>query len=104
MTDDPPKDLTDSEKLNRILAELADLKSWRAKVDASQEDRTKETRPKLDLIIKELFDAREEIKGVVTRLDSSESRLKTMALDVVAVRAAQRRMSERVSDLERRPN
>jgi hypothetical protein len=75
MTDENTKDLTDSEKLNLILAELADLRQWRAKVDAFIDDCSRDTRPKLDLIIKELSDAREEIRDVAPRLDRIESRL-----------------------------
>jgi len=104
MTDENTKDLTDSEKLNLILAEVADLRQWRAKVDAFIDDRSRDTRPKLDLIIKELSDAREEIRDVVTRLDRIESRLETLAMDVVDVRAAQRRLGDRVSLLEQRPS
>jgi hypothetical protein len=104
MTEENTKDLTDSEKLNLILAELADLREWRAKVDAFIDDRSRDTRPKLDLIIKELSDAREEIRDVVTRLDRIESRLETLAMDVVDVRSAQRRLGDRVSLLEQGPN
>ncbi len=104
MTDENTKDLTDSEKLNLILAEVADLRQWRAKVDAFIDDRSRDTRPKLDLIIKELSDAREEIRDMVTRLDRIESRLETLAMDVVDVRAAQRRLGDRVSLLEQKPS
>jgi len=97
-------DLTMDEKLDRILTQLADVKARLSALEAGAEDRAKETRPKLDLIIKEMADVREEIREVVTRLDRIESRLETMAMDVVDVRAAQRRLGERVSDLERRPN
>jgi predicted nuclease with TOPRIM domain len=104
MTEENTKDLTDSEKLNLILAELADLRQWRAKVDAFIDDRSQDTRPKLDLIIKELSDLREEIRDIVTRLDRIESRFETLATDVVDVRAAQRRLGDRVSLLEQRPS
>lgn len=111
MTEENTKDLTDSEKLNLILAdlasvksELADLREWRAKVDAFIDDRSRDTHPKLDLIIKELSDAREEIRDIVTRLDRIESRFETLAMDVVDVRSAQRRLGDRVSLLEQRPS
>ncbi len=104
MSEENTKDLTDSEKLNLILSELADLRAWRAKVDAFIDDRARDTRPKLDLIIKELSDAREEIRDMVTRLDRIEARLETLAMDVVDVRGAQRRLDNRVSQLERQPN
>lgn len=97
MTEDPTKELTPDEMLRMILERLARLES-------QAEDRSRETRPKLDLIIKELSDAREEIRDVVARLDRIESRFETLAMDVVDVRAAQRRLGDRVSEIERRPN
>jgi chromosome segregation ATPase len=104
MADDPTKDLTDSEKLNRILADLADVKTRLGALESTAEDRSRDTRPKLDLIIKELSDAREEIRDVAARLDRIEARFETLAIDVMDVRTVQRRLGDRVSELERRPN
>lgn len=56
------KDLTDSEKLNLILADLADMKIWRAKVDAFIEDRSRDTQPMLGKIHKEIADTRFEMR------------------------------------------
>src|SRR5262245_26065015 len=94
-------DLTIDEKLDRILAELADLKTWRGQVDAQREDRAKETRPKLDLLIAEMAATREDVKAGLQRLDRIEARLETLASDVLDVRGAQRRLGDRVDVIER---
>lgn len=104
MTEDNTKDLTADEMLRALLADMRDVKDRLGKLESQAEDRSRETRPKLDLIIKELSDAREEIRDVAARLDRIESRFETLAMDVVDVRAAQRRLGDRVSEIERRPN
>ncbi|MBL8192071.1 MAG: hypothetical protein JNK38_28935 [Acidobacteria bacterium] len=65
------KDLTDSEKLNLILAELADMKIWRTKVDAFIEDRSRDTQPMLGKIHKEIADTRHEMRE---RFEKSDQR------------------------------
>lgn len=104
-------DLTMDEKLDRVLARLSDLDTRLAAMDtrlatleAQAEDRARETRPKLDLIIAGLASLGEGQKDAARRLDRIESRLETLALDVVDVRADQRRLTGRMDDLERRPN
>ncbi len=99
MSDDPTNDLSDSEKLDLILSELSDLRTWRVKVDAFIEDRGRDTRPKLELIHKELADARLEFRG---RLEKIESKLDVMTGDVMDVRAAQRILAGRLSELEQK--
>lgn len=94
-------DLTTNEKLDRILAELADLKTWRGQVDAQSADRAKETRPKLDLLIAEMAAQRDDTQAVLQRLDRIEARLETLASDVLDVRGAQRRLGDRVDVIER---
>ena len=63
------KDLTDSEKLNLILAELADMKIWRTKVDAFIEDRSRDTQPMLGKIHKEIADTRYEMREKFEQVD-----------------------------------
>ncbi|MGH9838041.1 MAG: hypothetical protein ACREEM_04580 [Blastocatellia bacterium] len=105
MTEDITKDLTDSEKLNLILAELADLREWRAKVDAFMEERSRDTRPLLDLIHKEIADTRIELREGQARLEDQLEHVKTkldlMVVDIADVRTVQHRLGVRVSALER---
>jgi chromosome segregation ATPase len=97
MTDDPPKDLTDSEMLKLILQRLYRL-------EAAAEVRTKETRPKLDLIIKELSDIREDITEVKNRQARLERKFDILLDDSVDLRSQQKDFERRMWELERRPN
>jgi hypothetical protein len=97
-------DLTVDEKLNQILSKLGDLDTRLASLEAVAADRSKETRPKLDLIIAELADVREGQKDAAKRLDRIESQLRVLTEDVLNVRADQRKLEDRMGDLERRPN
>jgi hypothetical protein len=95
-------DLTMNEKLDRILQRLAALESQGAN----------STRPLLDQIVKELVETREMLmeriggveKTLTDRLDRIEKRLEVVPLDLMETRADQRRLTERMDDLERRPN
>ena len=55
---------------------------------------------KLDRILAELSDMSEDAKDVVMRLDSIESRLEELAIDVVDVRETQRRPGERMDEVD----
>lgn len=91
-------DLTDRELLNAILRRLEALES----------QGTGTTRPLLDQIIKETVETREILTGCMdgmdTRLERIEKQLEVMTLDVMNVRTDQRRLDDRMDDLERRPN
>ena len=104
MSDIDTKNLSDSEKLNMILAELADLKTWRAKVDAFIEDRSRDTRPKLDLIHSIVDELNEDMKIVKSDVREMKRRLETLAIDVLDVRGQQKDLDRRVSLLERNPS
>lgn len=97
-------DLTTDEKLDRILAELVDVKTRLSALEAVAEDRTKETRPKLDLIIKEMSDLREEMRDVRKELRSIDRAFATFASDHTRMRADIGDFDERLTELERRPN
>jgi uncharacterized coiled-coil DUF342 family protein len=56
------------DKLNLILAELADMRTWRAKVDAFMEDRSRDTQPMLDRVYKEIADTRGEMREQIAEL------------------------------------
>lgn len=114
MAEDITKDLTDGEKLNLILAELAELRAWRAKVDAFIEGRSRDTRPKLEMIHKEIVDtrleARERFDQAEVRMTSMEKEIKTLRREVGLLREdlwSERKerveLAERVSALEQRP-
>ncbi|MDX2044832.1 MAG: hypothetical protein SF097_26710 [Acidobacteriota bacterium] len=83
------KDLTDSEKLNLILAELADFKIWRTKVDAFIEDRSRDTQPMLGKIHKEIadtrFEMREKFEQVDARFNKMEEQLTVVSEDAKKV-------------------
>jgi len=102
MTEEDTKDLTDSEKLNLILAELADLRDWRAKVDAFIEDRSRDTRPLWEVIHAQTEKLLEQNKQIVETLHQVESKLELLTDDVMNVRAAQRILAGRVSALEQK--
>jgi chromosome segregation ATPase len=99
MIDDnnPTADLTDRELLQAILQRLGALETL---VD----DRLKDTRPLWQGINQRLERIEEGQKDAVNRLDRIERRLDQLALDVLDVRADQRRLDGRMDDLERRPN
>jgi hypothetical protein len=91
-------DLTIDEKLDRILQRLAALET----------QGTGTTRPLLDRIIQETVETRETLAGRMdgmdARLERIEKQLEVMTLDVMRVRADQRRLEDRVDEIERRPN
>jgi chromosome segregation ATPase len=95
--DTPTSDLTIDEKLDRILSRLGAL-------EALVDDRLKDTRPLWQGINQRLERIEEGQKDAVNRLDRIERRLDQLALDVLDVRADQRRLDGRMDDLERRPN
>jgi chromosome segregation ATPase len=98
-------DLTMNEKLDQILRKLGDLD---ARLGALESQGTNTTRPLLDQIIKEMVTTRETLigrmDGTDARLDRIERQLRVLTEDVLNVRADQRRLEDRVDDLERRPN
>ena len=131
MTDDPTKPLDPTEPLDGlegttkdlsadellklilsrqdlILAELADLRTWRAKEDAFMEDRSRDTRPNLEMIHKEIVDTRIEMREGQARLEDHLEHVKTkldlMVLDIAEVRTVQHRLGVRVSAIEQRPS
>ena len=104
MTDDPTQDLTAVEMLRLVLSDVRDIKARVATLEAQNEDRARETRPRLDLIISELSELREGQRDAAARLDRIERQLRVMTQDVMAVRTDQQRIEDRMDELERRPN
>jgi chromosome segregation ATPase len=98
-------DLTPSEKLDQVLRKLSDLD---ARLEALESQGTGTTRPLLDRIIKETVETRETLTGRMDGLDSRleriERQLRVMTEDIMQVRTDQRRLDDRMDDLERRPN
>jgi hypothetical protein len=103
MTEDNTKDLTTDEKLNLILAELADLRQWRAKVD--EFIARPDTRPLHDRTVREMIETREALLERADRTDEIlrqiKSQIEVLSINSVEVQAAQRTLAGRVSDLER---
>ena len=70
-TREPTKDLSDSEKLAFVVEELIAQRAWQAqvsarleKVEAFVEERSRETRPMLELIVKEVADLGQSVKEI----------------------------------------
>ncbi len=75
------KNLTMDEKLDLVLSELADLRVWRTKVDAFMEERSRDTKPMLGQIHKDIADTRIEMRERFEKVDERFSELeKPMAL------------------------
>jgi hypothetical protein len=87
-------DLTMDEKLDRILQRLLAL-------EAKADDRARETRPLLDHLIQEMVTTRETLMEELRRI---KKQLEIMTLDVMQVRADQRRLEDRMDSVEQRPN
>jgi len=75
MSNDPTKDLTTDEMLRALLADMRDVKDRLGKLESVAEDRARETRPKLDLIVKEVSDLREDMREVRKDLRSLHRKL-----------------------------
>lgn len=102
MTDDPTKDLTAVEMLRLLLTDVRDMKGGLGQVEtrlgaleSSAEDRARETRPKLDLIIKTISDLREEM------IDMKEQ-MRLLASRELELSGVYSRLSSRVATLEDR--
>ena len=115
-TRDLTANLTVDEKLNLILAELAEMNAWRAHVDAELAetrawrahvnailmDQSRDTRPMLELIHKDVADlniGQNEIKFEVRQLGS---RLDGVVYESFDVKTKQREFERRVLEVERR--
>ena len=92
------KDLTDSEKLDRILAEMSDLKSRLAALETRSAETT---RPLLDKIIVEVIETREALRADIATLRSEFS---IITADIVSLRARGDNTDRRLSALEQRPS
>jgi septal ring factor EnvC (AmiA/AmiB activator) len=103
MNGENSKDLTDSEKLDLILAELADLRTRVVKLEFFAEDRSRDTRPMLDRIHKEIADTHIEVKEVKDRVIRMERKLDVLNSDVLELRAADREFEQRLTVIERQP-
>lgn len=64
------KDLTDSEKLNWLIAEFSDMKSRIIKLEAFSEERSRDTQPMLGKIHKEIADNRLEMREKFEQVDA----------------------------------
>jgi hypothetical protein len=87
-------DLTDSEKLDLIIRKVAAL-------EAAEAERKKETKPRLDTLIAEVAALRVDVSDLKLAIDRIFDNFGMITLDVVDLRAAQSRLSMRVSVIER---
>lgn len=91
------QDLTDSEKLNLILADLGDIKRRLTKLEAFAEDRSRDTRPMLERIHQEVAEQGQTLHAL--RRD-----VELFREDIFNERRARADLAARVADLERRPS
>jgi hypothetical protein len=110
------KNMTDSQKLDLILAELADLRQWRTSLDewrANVEERLKDTRPIWQAIHAqterntELLQFIDERLTVVEKeLRSIDRRFETFSIDHMHMRMRGdiREFNARLTEIESRPN
>ena len=110
MNEENTKNLTTDEKLDLLLAEsvfvrteLASQGARLAKVEAFIEDRSRDTRPMLDKIYKEVADTRIELKEVRDRVVRIDRKFDVLNSDVVELRSADREFEQRLTVVERQP-
>lgn len=101
LTADLTKNLTDSEKLDLILTRLARLEFEFTDLRAWREDRSRDTRPMLELVHKEIADTRLELAEVHAKVSKFDRKLESLVLDVNDVRVEQRGHEKRLAVLER---
>lgn len=104
MTDDPTKDLTTDEMLRALLADVRSMNDRLSGIESAAEDRTRETRPKLDLIVKAIADLSEDMREVKKDLRSLHRKLDIFNSEMLAMKADLKDFDERLTASERRPN
>jgi hypothetical protein len=106
-TKDLTAELSDSEKLDLLLRTALLLDTRVAKLEAFVEDRSRDTRPKLELIHKEIADTREEFRvelgEVKSRVIRIERKFDVLAQDNLDIRASQKEIERRMDKLEKIP-
>ena len=105
MSENTNTNLTSDDKLSRILAELSYMKDRMVKVEAYVDDRSRDTRPLLGQLQKEIADFRVE---VVTQFKEANSELKhinrkldVLNNEILDLRATANEHDERLNELER---
>ncbi|HKQ72133.1 MAG TPA: hypothetical protein VJ810_00290 [Blastocatellia bacterium] len=98
-------DLTMNEKLDRILAELSDLKT---RLSAVETQGAGTTRPLLDKIIQETVATRD---ALIERLEKVEKEVRLFGdkmdnfnAELLQLRRGQREVEDRLIEIEQRPN
>ncbi len=102
--DNLTSDLTTDEMLRALMANMREVKDRLAALESVAEDRVRETRPKLDLIVKEISDLREEMAGVRRDLRSIDRKLEIFNTELLESKVDLRDFDKRLTELERRPN
>lgn len=100
--DNPTADLTNGEILERmaadvrmLVADMREVKERLGALESAAEDRARETRPKLDLIIKAVSDTREEMIDI-------KEQMRLLAGRELELSSVYSRLSSRVTALEDR--
>jgi hypothetical protein len=75
LTENLIKELTDSQKLNLILTDLADIKARLVKVEAFIDDKSRDTNPMLERIYKEVAEQTRSIREIRNELKLIHERL-----------------------------
>ncbi len=111
MSEEKTKDLTSDEKLDRILTELAFVKSdlafvkmdfgaRLARLEAFAEDKSPDTRPMLDRIHKAVADLTVEVVEVKSELMRLNRKWEVLNDDVMEVRVFNRDLNRRLDKIE----
>lgn len=104
MSDERTKDLTTDEKLDLVLAELAFMKAdfgaRLARLEAFAEDKSRDTRPMLDRIHKEVADVMVEIVEARSELMRLDRKWEVLNDDVMEVRVFNRDLNRRLDKIE----
>ncbi|MCI0390337.1 MAG: hypothetical protein MOB07_16425 [Acidobacteria bacterium] len=91
-------DLTMDEKLDRILTDLADVKT---RLGALETQGANTTRPILDQIIREVVETRDRL---IEEIATLRGEFNVVTADLIALRARGDRLDRRLSEIEQRPN
>lgn len=103
MTEEITKNLTADEKLDLILSRLDGIETRLAKVEVFVEDRSRDTRPMLDRIHKDLADTRVELAEMRADVGDVKREIRLLREDMWNERKERVELAERVGRLDARP-
>jgi septal ring factor EnvC (AmiA/AmiB activator) len=104
----PTSELSPGEMFAMILNRLGGIETRLTALETAAavaaEDRTRETRPKLDQIIRELSETNERMASIERSMARVEQGFSVLTDDMIALRGQQKAIERRLVELERTPN